>query len=119
MRLVRIIPILAILLLAACSKSGSSTPKTIEALSTKAGCSSFTKDTGQLELYVQESGNCVVDGKDVQLYLFESDEKRDSWLNFGKGTALDVSTGIKEHGTRWVANGDDRASVEKVAAALK
>jgi hypothetical protein len=111
---------LAVLLMAGCGGKAAhgetaSSTVTIEDLARTAGCAPFLKDDGQLELGVQESGDCTVaGGKTVRLYLFSSDANRDSWLT----AASQFASGTTEHGPRWVVNGDDRAATETVAAAL-
>lgn len=77
-----------LLVLAGCgggSEGGGGGEVTPSTLASKAGCESSFKTDTTTELYARELGKCTIDGAEVSLYSFASNENRDNWLKVASG----------------------------------
>jgi hypothetical protein len=106
----------AVLALAACGGTSTAAapaaPPTAASIAAKAGCTGWTPDTGQLELYVKESGTCTVNGQPLNVDTYNNTTGRDGYLKIGVSFG-----GSYGQGPLWVTHGDDAAAVATAVAA--
>lgn len=74
-------------------------------------CTPSESGSGEAEL-VKEQGVCEIDGADLEIFLFDDVEQRDSWLEFGGRLRPATATG-----PNWAIIGDEEV-VSTAADAL-
>ena len=112
--------VVAVLALAGCSSAGSPTttaaaptaPPSASDVATKASCTGWAATTGQLEMYVKESGTCTVGAAQINVDTFNDQAARDNYLKIAKSFG-----GSFGQGALWVIHGDDAAAVSKAVSA--
>lgn len=78
-------------------------------LAKAASCSGYQKDS-EPEMFVQEQGNCQIDGKDVVVYVFADNTARDNWVKVAKAAG---ASGYIGEGSKWVLTSDDKTAADK------
>lgn len=73
-------------------------PPRVAALMTRAGCDGAVIGT---QLYSRETGRCALGAATVTIAVFDTDELRDQWINYGRQYG-----GTFVRGPRWAAGLD-------------
>jgi hypothetical protein len=111
------VAVVAVLALAGCDGGGSglssaSAPPSPSDIAAKAGCTGWTADTGQLEMYVKESGTCTVNSQPLSVDTFNTVAARDGYVKVAA-----TFGGTYGEGPLWVIHGDDAGAVGTASAA--
>lgn len=84
---------------------------TVTELMDAAGCEG---EIVEPEMYTREKGECVIDGHEVSVVAFDSQDQRDSWADAARQFGSTVVTG-----DRWAAGGIGAPGPEAFAAAIE
>jgi hypothetical protein len=105
---------LAFVLVAGCGEKGGA--RDMHQLVEDLGCTGY--EAG-LQILTREAGSCTFEGETVYLQTFNSKDQQDQWLSVGGDAGgQDVGSGLFVVGDRWVVQGFDGQTVQKIAKKL-
>lgn len=85
-------------------------PLTVDALMSQAGCEG---EVIEPQLYTREVGRCMLDGHELDVAVFASNDQRDEWASF-----VEELGGTVHKGDLWAVSGFGAAGPESFANAI-